>query len=93
MTEPILEELFTTLLARRDGDPATSYTARLLAAGEDEILKKIGEEAVEVILAGKGQGDEQLVGETADLIYHVLVLLVARGLAWEDVLQELARRR
>jgi phosphoribosyl-ATP pyrophosphohydrolase len=48
---------------------------------------------VEVILAAKGQGDERLVSETADLIYHVLVLLVARGLTWEAVLEELARRR
>lgn len=89
----VLEELFATLEARRTADPEVSYTARLLAAGEDEIVKKIGEEAVEVILAAKGQGDERLVSETADLIYHVLVLLVSRGLGWEAVLAELARRR
>ena len=91
--EMILEELQATLAARRSADPAASYTARLLAAGEDEIVKKIGEEAVEVILAAKGQGDERLISETADLIYHVLVLLVSRDLGWEEVLQELARRR
>jgi phosphoribosyl-ATP pyrophosphohydrolase len=91
--EMILEELQATLAARRSANPATSYTARLLAAGEDEIVKKIGEEAVEVILAAKGQGDERLISETADLIYHVLVLLVSRDLGWEEVLQELARRR
>jgi phosphoribosyl-ATP pyrophosphohydrolase len=92
-TQTILEELFATLEARRDAEPATSYTARLLAAGEDEIVKKIGEEAVEIILAAKGQGDERLVSEMADLIYHVQVLLVARNLSWEAVLEELARRR
>lgn len=91
--QTILEELFATLEARRDADPASSYTARLLAAGEDEIVKKIGEEAVEIILAAKGQGDERLVSEMADLIYHLQVLLVARELSWEEVLQELARRR
>jgi phosphoribosyl-ATP pyrophosphohydrolase len=91
--ETILEELYATLAARRTADPATSYTARLLAAGEDEIVKKVGEEAVEVILAAKGQGDERLISETADLIYHLLVLLVSRDLGWGEVLQELARRR
>jgi phosphoribosyl-ATP pyrophosphohydrolase len=91
--ETILEELYATLAARRTADPATSYTARLLAAGEDEIVKKVGEEAVEVILAAKGQGDERLISEMADLIYHLLVLLVSRELGWEELLQELARRR
>ena len=91
--ETIIEELYATLAARRTADPATSYTARLLAAGEDEIVKKVGEEAVEVILAAKGQGDERLISETADLIYHLLVLLVSRDLGWGEVLQELARRR
>lgn len=91
--EMILEELYAILAARRTADPATSYTARLLAAGEDEIVKKVGEEAVEVILAAKGQGDERLISEMADLIYHLLVLLVSRELGWEEVLQELARRR
>ena len=72
---------------------ADSYTARLLAAGEDEIVKKVGEEAVEVILAAKGQGDARLVEESADLVYHLLVLLLSRGLSWADVEAELARRR
>ncbi len=72
---------------------ADSYTARLLAAGEDEIVKKVGEEAVEVILAAKGQGDARLVEESADLVYHLLVLLLSRGLSWADVEAELDRRR
>lgn len=89
----ILHELETTLRDRAQRHPAESYTARLLAAGEDEIVKKIGEEAIEVILAVKGQGNTRLVEEAADLIYHLLVLLKARGLGWADVEAELARRR
>ena len=89
----ILHELEATLRDRAQRPAAESYTARLLAAGEDEIVKKIGEEAVEVILAVKGQGNTRLVEEAADLIYHLLVLLQARGLGWADVEAELARRR
>jgi phosphoribosyl-ATP pyrophosphohydrolase len=64
----------------------------LFAAGENEIVKKVGEEAIEVIVAAKGQGDERVVSEVADLIYHTLVLLAARGIAWRAVEDELARR-
>ncbi len=90
---PILEELFAVILDRKQNPRPGSYTARLLEAGEDEILKKVGEEAMEVILAAKGQGDARLVAEVADLIYHLLVLLAARGLTWADVEEELTRRR
>ena len=69
-----------------------SYTAQLFDAGEDEIVKKIGEEAVEVILAAKGQGDERVISEVADLLYHTLVLLAARGLTLEQVEAELEKR-
>ena len=89
----VIDDLYAVLLARKRSAPQGSYTAELLTAGEDEIVKKVGEEAVEVILAAKGQGDERLVAETADLVYHLLVLLVARDLAWDDVLRELASRR
>jgi phosphoribosyl-ATP pyrophosphohydrolase len=89
----IMQELEAVLQSRRANPTADSYTARLLEMGEDEIVKKIGEEAVEVILAAKGQGNERVVSETADLIYHLLVLLVARDLTWNDVLAELAQRR
>lgn len=89
----VMSELETTLRERASRPTADSYTARLLAAGEDEIVKKVGEEAVEVILAAKGQGDTRLVEESADLVYHLLVLLLSRGLSWADVEVELARRR
>jgi phosphoribosyl-ATP pyrophosphohydrolase len=72
--------------------PPGSYTARLFEAGEDEIVKKVGEEAVEVILAAKGQGDVRLVSELADLYYHTLVLLAYRDLSLADVEAELTRR-
>ena len=87
-----LNELLAILEARNREQPEGSYTARLLAAGEDEILKKVGEETMEVILAAKGQGDQRLVEEIADLFYHALVLLVARGLTLTDVESELGRR-
>ena len=87
-----LDLLLSVLETRKKEAPAGSYTARLLANGEDEILKKVGEETMEVILAAKGQGDRRLVEEVADLFYHTLVLLVARDLSLEDVEQELERR-
>ena len=87
-----LNRLFEIILARRENPPPGSYTARLFAAGEDEIVKKVGEEAVEVILAVKGQGDERVISEVADLFYHTLVLLAARGLTLADVEAELERR-
>jgi phosphoribosyl-ATP pyrophosphohydrolase len=89
----MLRDLFATIQDRQAHPTADSYTVRLLGAGEDEILKKVGEEAMEVILAAKGQGDERLVSEMADLFYHLLVLLAARGLTPADVEAELNRRR
>jgi len=87
-----IDELYAILCERRDHPSAQSYTARLIAQGEDEIVKKVGEEAVEVILAAKGQGDQRLVEEVADLTYHVLVLLAFRGISPADIRAELARR-
>ncbi len=88
----MLQRLFEIIQERKTSPPAGSYTARLFAAGEDEIVKKVGEEAVEVILAAKGQGDARVVEEVADLFYHALVLLAARGLTLADVEAELERR-
>ncbi len=81
------------IIRERKADPRPdSYTASLFVAGEDEIVKKVGEEAVEVILAVKGQGDERVISETADLFYHLLILLAQRGLTLEQVEAELERR-
>ena len=92
MSESVLEQLARTLAERRGADPSASYTASLMAAGDDKILKKIGEEATEVVLAGSGGDDEALVHEVADLWFHTLVLLAHRGLGPDDVLAELGRR-
>lgn len=87
-----IDELYQVLVDRKENPTADSYTSQLLA-NEEEIAKKIGEEAIEVILAASSQGRERIIEETADLIYHTLVLLVANDLTWEDVLAELALRR
>jgi phosphoribosyl-ATP pyrophosphohydrolase len=87
-----LAELYELIAARRLSAPAGSYTAQLFAAGEDEIVKKVGEEAIEVVLAVKGQGDQRVIEELADLYYHSLVLLAARGLNLAQVEAELGRR-
>ncbi len=87
-----IDELFQIICQRRDNPSASSYTSRLISAGEDEILKKIGEEAVEVVLAAKAQGDERLIEEVADLTYHTLVLLAARGLTPQSITTELEKR-
>ena len=88
----MLHKLFEIIEDRKANPRAESYTAQLMGSGEDEILKKIGEEAMEVILAAKGQGNQRLIEETSDLIYHTLVLLAARGLTLADVEEELAKR-
>ena len=87
-----IDQLFATLQDRKANPTTGSYTASLLAQGEDEIVKKIGEEAVEIILAAKGQGNQRIVEETADLVYHLLVLLVSRDLTWDDIRAELKQR-
>jgi phosphoribosyl-ATP pyrophosphohydrolase/phosphoribosyl-AMP cyclohydrolase len=89
----VLHTLFATILDRQANPRPGSYTARLLEAGEDHILQKIGEEAMEVVLAAKGQGDARVVSEVADLFYHLLVLLAARRLTLADVEAELVQRR
>jgi phosphoribosyl-ATP pyrophosphohydrolase len=88
----MLNELFTIIEDRKVNPTEKSYTARLLAEGEDRILQKVGEEVVEVILAAKGQGDQRLIEEVADLFYHTLVLLAAKGLTFGDVEMELRER-
>ncbi len=88
----ILRELAAVLESRKAGDPGSSYVSGLYAKGLDAILKKVGEEAVETIIAAKGGDAEQLIHETADLWFHTLVLLAQRGLKPDDVLLELERR-
>ena len=91
-THDILHRLSETLASRRHADPETSYTAKLFAGGPDSILKKIGEESAELIRASKDGKRLNIVRESADLVYHVLVLLAFYGLSIEDVSQEMRRR-
>jgi phosphoribosyl-ATP pyrophosphohydrolase/phosphoribosyl-AMP cyclohydrolase len=88
----ILTRLEAVIQDRKSTPRPGSYTRQLLEAGLSQILKKVGEEAVEVIVAAQGEGDERLVSELADLVYHTLVLLASRDLSWADVEAELARR-
>ena len=87
-----LERIAATIESRKGGDAATSYVARLLAGEEDALLKKIGEEATETVLAAKSGDRLHLVRETADLWFHCMVLLGRHGLGPGDVLAELHRR-
>lgn len=84
--------LFDLIAYRLENPRADSYTSQLLAEGEDEILKKIGEEAVEIIVAAKGQGRQRLIEEISDLTYHALVLMAAKEISLADVENELVRR-
>ena len=92
MSEAILGQLAALLEQRKLADPGSSYVAGLYAKGLDQILKKVGEEATETVLAAKGGDSAQVVYETADLWFHTLVMLAHLGLRPEQVLQELQRR-
>jgi phosphoribosyl-ATP pyrophosphohydrolase len=87
-----LERLWRVIESRRGADPATSYTAKLFARGTPKIAQKLGEEAVEAVIEGVRGDRPALVGESADLLYHLLVLWAATGIAPADVAAELARR-
>ena len=88
----IIDNLSATIAERKANPTPHSYTARLLADGTGKIAQKVGEEAVELIVAALQESDERLVSEMADLFYHSLVLLAQRELSWAEVEAELARR-
>ena len=88
----ILERLAATVESRKGADAGNSYVARLLSQGEDAILKKIGEEATETVMAGKDGELRRIVAETADLWFHCVIMLAHYGLSPSDVLAELGRR-
>ena len=87
-----LDRLWQIIQSRRDADPQSSYTARLFARGRVKIAQKLGEEAVETVIEGVLENPAALVEESADLIYHLLVLWTAAGVSPTDVAAELARR-
>ena len=90
--DDILARLAAAIASRRGADPASSYVASLFAKGDDAILKKIGEEATETVMAAKDGNPARITSEVADLWFHCLVLLARHGLSPADVLAELARR-
>ena len=92
MSQDVLARLAAIIETRRTGDPATSYVARLLAKGEDAVLKKVGEEATEVVMACKDGDRPRIVAEVADLWFHSMIALARFGLAPADVIAELERR-
>jgi phosphoribosyl-ATP pyrophosphohydrolase len=88
----VLDELHRVIQSRVGGDPESSYTAKLLAQGPDKVSKKLGEEAVETVIEGVRGDADALASESADLLYHLLVLWTARGLEPEQVWQALEKR-
>lgn len=91
-TDAVISRLFETIASRRGGDADASYTAKLFARGTGKIAQKLGEEAVETVIAAVGKDRDGTIGESADLIYHLLVLWADAGIRPEDVLAELERR-
>ena len=92
MSDNVLVKLAEILESRKNADPSTSYVASLYDKGLDEILKKIGEEATETVIAAKSGEKTAIIHETADLWFHTLVMLAQQGLNPDDILLELSRR-
>jgi len=88
----ILDDLYSIILSRKNNPSEDSYVSSLFAKGKDEILKKIGEEAIEVIIASKAMDRKQLTSELADLWFHCMVLMTEDGLSHSDILKELESR-
>jgi phosphoribosyl-AMP cyclohydrolase / phosphoribosyl-ATP pyrophosphohydrolase len=91
--EGVLRELYSVIEQRKEKRPDGSYTTYLFNSGLDKILKKVGEEATETIVAAKNSDSQRLVSETGDLLYHLLVLLVERGVTLDEITRELKERR
>ncbi len=97
MTDPsdpaaVLARLFDVIESRRGGDPEKSYVARLLAQGPEKIAQKVGEEAVETVIAAVANDRDAVTRESADLLFHLMILWAATGLRPDDIYAELARR-
>ena len=91
MTE-VFEELYQTVLSRKSSKEEGSYTCYLFEKGIDKILKKCGEECTEMVIAAKNADNDELKNEIADLLYHIMVMCVERGLEWQEVEEILAQR-
>ena len=92
MADDTLDTLEATIRARRGADPATSYTASLFSKGRGKIAQKVGEEAVETVIAALTEDRAALIGEATDLVFHLLVLLADCGVSLDDIRAEIARR-
>lgn len=86
------DQLLATIIQRRNGDPATSYVAKLAGKGRAKIAQKLGEEAVELVIAAMADDHAEIVSESADLIFHLALLLADAGVSFDDIRSELARR-
>ena len=91
-TEKVVDFLYDLILSRKEEMPEGSYTTYLFEEGIDKILKKVGEESAEVIIASKNEPDDELIYESADLVYHMLVLLAERGITPDQIRAELKKR-
>ena len=87
-----IRELYEIIESRRNSDESTSYTKQLLDRGLDRIIQKVGEESVEVVIAAKNDENDKFIGEVADLVYHLLVLLVAKDIKITDIEKRLQER-
>lgn len=92
MSASVVSYLYKTILSRRGADPATSYVASLFDKGNGKIAQKVGEEAVETVLASAGGNRQEIINESADLLFHLLVLLAAHEVTPEEIFKELERR-
>lgn len=92
MTDDFLDTLESVIRGRKGADPTMSYTAKLFAAGRAKIAQKVGEEAVETVIASLGDDKAALVGEATDLMFHLMVLLADAGLSLDDIRAEMRRR-
>ncbi|MEM1134150.1 MAG: phosphoribosyl-ATP diphosphatase [Pseudomonadota bacterium] len=88
----IITHLESIIADRRNADPSTSYVASLSAKGREKMAQKVGEEAVETVIAAMADDDNALVSESADLVFHLLVLLAEKGISWQQICDELAHR-
>ena len=90
--QKVLEDVYSIIMDRKVNPKEGSYTNYLFDKGVDKILKKVGEECTEIVIAAKNPNPEEIKYEISDFLYHMMVLMVEKGITWEDVMQELSQR-
>ena len=93
MSHPVFDDLFQTILSRKGADAAESYTASLFAKGRSKIAQKVGEEAVETVIAAMKDDKKELINEISDLFFHTFILMSDTGVTLDDIIIELQKRR